>query len=189
MKLILKILFCVILAALLAVVSGWVMLKKQSGGIANGPWRTDPTTGSSRAGIYHRARVASFGIWALDSSEVVYFFAEKDSDGNTLSHDCTYKIIGKDPDTRWWSVTAYNNDHFIPNPLNRYSYSKTTVEREPDGSWVILLSPQKQEKNWLPSGDKEGSLNVSLRNYNPSRALIDSPASVELPRIIKEGCK
>ncbi|MDZ4850338.1 MAG: DUF1214 domain-containing protein [Pirellulaceae bacterium] len=186
MKLFLKTMSCVVLAALLAFVSGWLLLNRPSEGVTNGVWTTDPTTGSSRAGLYHRARVAKIGIWALDSSEVVYFSAAKDSDGNPLRHDGTYKITGNDPDTRWWSVTAYNDDHFIPNPLNRYSYSKTTVEREADGSWVIMLSPKKQEKNWLPSGDQQGALVVSLRNYNPSRTMIDSPGKVELPKLVKE---
>lgn len=186
---ILKLLSCTLIAVVLAFLSGWLMLKTPRGGIANGPWRTDPTTGSARAGLYHRARVATFGIWALDSSEVVYFFTETDSGGNPLKSNCTYRIVGRDPDTRWWSITAYLDDHYIPNPINRYSYSKTTVEREPDGSWVITLAPEKQGRNWLPSGERGGTLNVSLRNYNPGRTLIETPGNVELPRVIREGCK
>jgi len=49
-----------------------------------------------------------------------------------------------------------------------------------------MLSPKKQTKNWLPSGDQQGVLVVALRNYNPSRSMIDSPGKVELPKLIKE---
>ena len=186
MKVIPKILLCIVLAALLAFISGQMMLKKRSESIVNGVWITDQTTGSAKASIYHRARIARSGIWALASSEVIYFYADKDSDGNLLRQDCTYKIIGNDPDTRWWSVTAYKNDHFIPNSRNRYSYSKSTVQRESDGRWEITLSPTEQEKNWLSSGNQAGQLVLLLRNYNPSQAMKESPQSIELPKLFKE---
>ena len=115
--------------------------------------------GSEQAGLYLRARIASYGLWAMRSSEAVYFSTAMDSAGSRLRHDCTYRIEGTDPDTRWWSLTVYNDDHFIPNPLNRYSLSKTTVKREADGSWAMRLSRAPQEGNWLPSGD-EGALST-----------------------------
>lgn len=155
--------------------------------IRNGPWTTNPTTGSARAGLYHRARVAAHGLWALDSSEVIYFTAYTDSKGNLLRHDASYRIEGSDPDTRWWSVSAYRDDHFIPNDLDRYSISRTTVQREPGGGWVIRLSPEPREPNWLPSGDRPGAMALTLRCYNPGPSLRSGPGTVPLPRIVLEN--
>lgn len=173
-------------AACIAFISLWFVLNRELGTVKKGEWKTDQTTGSARAGMYRRARVAASGIWALQSSEVVYYSAETDSDGNPLRHDANYRIVGTDPDARWWSVAAYKNDHLIANPLNRYSFSKTTVERESDGGWKIYLSPKARDKNWLPSGDGPGKLTVLLRNYNPSRQMIEAPDRVELPQLVKE---
>lgn len=189
MKLLLKILLCVICALALAAGAGYASLRQTGATVANGSWRTNLTTGSAAAGLQHRARIAWRGLWALQSSEVYYFSAITDSDGQPLRHGCRYRVAGKDPDTRWWSVTAYNNDHFIPNPGHAYSFSKTTVQREPDGSWNIFVSRDAQPKNWLPSGDQAGELVLSFRCYNPGANMIANPATIELPRIIREACQ
>lgn len=189
MKLLLKMLICLVLAVLLAAASIRLSLRQSGEYIVNGPWRTNLSTGGADAGLYHRARVAWYGLWALQSSEVVYYSANTDSSGQPLRHDCSYRVEGKDPDTRWWSVTAYNDDHFIPNAGNVYSFSKTTVQRETEGSWIIRVSKQEQEKNWLPSGEQSGTMVLSLRCYNPGQSIFSNPATVELPRIIKEGCQ
>ena len=189
MKLLLKILVCLLCALALAVGVGYASLRQTGENIMNGPWRTNLTTGSAEAGLHHRARVAWRGLWALQSSEVYYYSAMTDSDGQPLRNTCRYRVTGKEVDTRWWSVTAYNNDHFIPNPGNVYSFSQTTVQRETDGNWNIHVSRDPQAKNWLPSGDQSGQLVLSLRCYNPGAQMIANPATIELPRIVREACQ
>lgn len=183
-----KFLLCVVIAVGLAGASGYLMLRSIGGGIRNGVWETDLAIGTSDAGLYQRARVALYGLWALSSTETVYFVTKTDSDGNALKRECTYRIEGKDPDTRWWSLTVYNNYFFVPNTENRYSFSKTTIEREQDGDWQIHLSGQPQAKNWLPSGDKDGELILNLRTYNPTAEFVRDVATAPLPKIVKEVC-
>ncbi len=190
MMIVLKVVLCLTIAAGLTYLStGQVLHSRQERAISNGAWRTDPTTGSAAAGLYHKARIATFGLWALTSEEVVYFTASTDSAGEPLRRSCTYRIEGQDPDTRWWSVTAYRDDHFIANPLNRYSFSRTTVQRNPAGAWSIRASAKEQPANWLPLGDRDGQMVFSLRCYNPSDALRQNPGSATLPRIVKETCE
>jgi len=189
MRSLLKVLLCVTCALGLAACVIYVTITQTGETLSNGPWRTNLSTGSAAAGLLLRARVAWRGLWALQSSEVYYFSAKTDSDGEPLRHHCRYRVAGSDPDARWWSVTAYNNDHLIPNPRQTYSFSKTTVERESNGSWVISFSRDPQPKNWLPSGDQDGELVLSLRCYNPGAELMANPGEVELPRIIREGCQ
>src|SRR5262249_4510218 len=111
--------------------------KSPSGGVRNGPWLVDLSVGSKAAGLYMRALVARRSTFALSAPETVYFATTRDSAGQDLRAGATYAIAGRDLDARWWSITAYKHRHLIPNVLNRYSFSKTTVTRKADGSWRI----------------------------------------------------
>jgi hypothetical protein len=82
-------------------------------------------------------------------------------------------------------LTVYKNDHLIPNALNRYSFSKTTVARSADGSWKIYLSPRYQPENWLPSGEPSGRVTLLLRLYNPGPALVSGRETARLPEILR----
>jgi hypothetical protein len=145
--------------------------------------------GSTSANPWLRARIAVMGLWALNASEVVYFTAFTDDQGRSLSAQCRYRVEGRDPDTRWWSVVAYRDGHFIDNPLDRYSFSKTTVAREPDNTWRIHVSRREVPGNWLPLGDRPGDVSLSLRCYDPSPALVATVDTVPLPRIVREACE
>ena len=164
-----------------------------SGGqITNGPWRTSLLTGSPDADLYTRARVAVGGLLALAPSETVYWNADVDAAGAGLDARCDYRVEGGELPARWWSITAYGADHFlIPNEAGRYSFSQTTLAREPGGPWTVAVSTEPRTGNWLPSG-KSGSTGpfaLTLRLYNPSPAVVEQPASVTLPRIVREGCR
>jgi len=189
LKTLLKVLLSVIIALILAFASAYLRLRKPDASIRNGVWETDLTTGSENAGLYRRAKVSLYALWALNSSETLYFVARTDSDGNQLKRQCAYSIEGNDPQTRWWGIAAYNDYHFIPNAEDRYSFSKTSVEREPNGDWKIRLASQKQEKNWLPLGDEDGELILVLRVYNLAPEFVQNLSSVPLPKIVKESCQ
>jgi hypothetical protein len=167
-------------AALAVMVAGFV-----GGGEKSGPWVTNAKAGSPDAGLYTRASTAVFGFLALSRKETTYYNAVLDSAGDTLSGDCTYILAGRDLPARWWSVTAYGADSFlIPNETQRYSVSQTTVEREPDGSYLMIVSAKPRPRNWLPvlSGHR---FELTARLYNP-----DASANVGAvpPAIIKVGC-
>ncbi len=175
----------VAVAVLLAYVSVDSVLDRPGRFVQNGPWLTNLDTGGTSASLHHRARIALHGIWALASSEVIYYHATTDSAGQPLVHGAVYRVEGRDPDTRWWSITAYVDDHLVPNPEGRYSFSQTTVVREPDDGWVIMVSSDPQPRNWLPTGDRPGDLVLTLRCYNPGTLMAADPGGVPLPRIVR----
>ncbi len=159
------------------------------GGYSVGPWKTGTDFGSANAGMYTRARVALYGLLALDRKETMYYTATTDDAGAPLSGDCTYVVEGKDFAARWWSVTAYGHDSYlIPNDANIYSFAKTTVKREADGHYIVRVSAERQDGNWLPL--QRGQIfDMTARFYNPDPSVSAAPASAKLPSIRKESCK
>jgi hypothetical protein len=165
----------------------WAVAGFGSDAVRYGSWKFYPKVGSSAASDLLRARMARSGLLALNRSEAIYFFADRDDRGDTLRRDCTYRLEGRDPDARWWSITAYASDlHLIPNPLDRYSYNDANVDRAPDGGYAIYLSGAPKDGNWIPTGG-EGAFDLALRIYNPGPSLSGDLGAVELPRIIREG--
>jgi len=153
------------------------------GVIRSRSWTARPTDGSEHMTMHQRAVVACTGLWAMNSHEAIYFTALHDSNGKRLSCRETYHIEGNDFPARWWSITAYRNYQLIPNTEERYSFSKTSMIREIDGSWCLTLSPQPQPGNWIPLGNAPGQLVISLRLYNPDTQAIDEIANRPLPEI------
>ena len=160
-----------------------IVLRRRPVGIQNGPWQTDLALSSGKASLYTRAAAARQTPLALRASEALYFVAHTDSAGNELRRGRTYSIVGRDPEARWWSVAAYNNNHLIPNPRHRYSFSRDSVRRDADGHWVIRFSPREQRENWLPGSTEDGRLKLVLRCYDPAPSLLENLGGADLPVI------
>ena len=155
-------------------------------GVKNGPWFTNLTIGSRQCNPYLKAQVALKGLFALHKSESIYYLANCDEDGQPLNSSYDYRIEGEDLDARWWSITVYGEDLFlIPDGQCRYSYNRTNVTCNADGKYTIYLSATFKNGNWLPTGD-EKQLYLTLRLYNPGMTVFQNPASINLPRIVRE---
>lgn len=173
-------------ALVLAGRSARTMLRRTPATTRIGPWNLDLTRSSGNATMYQRARDARHTPYALPAPEAIYFASFSDSDAQPLRRECTYRIEGTDPDTRWWSLTAYCANQLIPNARKRYSFTKTTINRLPHGNWSVTFSHQEQPGNWLPGTNQDGALQLVLRCYGPSQELLANPAAAPLPRILKE---
>lgn len=173
---------------MLGLMATWLSMHgPMPGRISNGPWKTNLATGSARSGPYTRALVAVHGLFALNRNETIYYTANTDSDGHLLRGNCRYEITGRDPDARWWSITAYGrDDYLIPNPAHRYSVSKTTVARTPEGEFAVQVGGLAVDDNWIPTG--AGRFSLSLRLYNPGPDVRQDPAHVTLPQLKRMSC-
>jgi hypothetical protein len=190
MRSVLKILAVLVIGTLLGLAATWATVIRGGwgGAVSDGPWKTSLDTGSSAAGLYQRANVAVHGLLALNRSETIYYTAGSDSDGAPLTGACRYELVGRDPPTRWWSITAYGgDDYLIPNPAGRYSASMNGVTRQGDGSFRIVVAKDGNgATNWIPVDD--GRFSLSLRLYNPDARVAADPAHVALPEIHKGAC-
>lgn len=198
MKLLMKIIGVVVLSLVIGGGTAIYQLKSsQNTGnfmIQNGCWMVNPKM-DLKSNDFQRSLIAIVGLFALRESEVLYFIASQDSDGNPLSSKYDYELVGSNPDTRYWSYTIYGEDHYlIPNDNNIYSYNlddisyiqKDTLNPEiiqdQHKAYTINISSNSKSENWLPSGN-ENQLHILLRMYNPSPAVYNNLGSVALPEI------
>ncbi|MEM3896954.1 MAG: DUF1214 domain-containing protein [Archaeoglobaceae archaeon] len=155
--------------------------------IQNGVWKTSIVAGSEQADPYTRAIVAKNYLYVLNKSEAVYFIATSDSE-KELDRNCDYRIVGKDLPARWWSITVYGEDNFlIDNEHKIYSVTSANVVKRGD-SWEIHISREQKGENWIPLRG-EGKFYLTLRLYNPESIVYERLKEIELPKIIREGCR
>ena len=186
MRIFLKTLTAVAGGILLGLCVTWLTVVRgagMGGDVTDGPWRTSLLTGSTQSGMALRATVALHGLFALNRSETIYYTAVAGSEGHKLDGAKCYRIEGRDPPARWWSITAYGTDDFlIPNRFNRYSVSRNSVSRDRAGVFEATVSP---------NGDiatAPGAFSLTLRLYNPDPNVAADPAHVALPEIRESGC-
>ena len=177
----------VLLALLLGGASAWWAVGwGMRGGIQCGAWRHYPDYGSRTANPYIRAQTQIAGPLALHRSETIYFIADRDDQGEPLRPGKNYQVEGGNLDARWWSITAYGEDHhLIPNLLNRYSYNSINVAKNRDSSWTVHLGRTEKPGNWIPTGEGR-RFELVLRMYNPTPTVLEDISLVEMPRVIRE---
>jgi len=162
----------------------------RAGGVQVGPWTTNVDVGSRAASPWLRAAVAMGGFLALDRRETLYFRATADDGGRTLSRRCSYRVEGAAPAARWWSVTVYGSDAFLlPNRAHRYSFGSAALRPGQDVSFE--LAPRSDDAAVVPLGDApvDGSFSLVLRLYEPAEGVVVDPASAQLPRVRRLGCR
>ena len=157
------------------------------GGIKVGPWRTNVHIGSPDAPDIVRSIIARRGLLAMSREETVYFSADTDSDGRALDETCDYRVVfTTQPDARWWSLTLYAEDDFLPvNGLEAHSVSAQDAGEQQ--SFAVTVSRQQADGFWV-SPENGGAFNLTLRLYNPSEAIVADPGVAVLPAVERLAC-
>jgi len=100
-----------ILVLLSIIIGGYTAIKKINSStqnnefsIKNGNWKVNPNMDLKDS--YQRAYISRIGVFALDEKEALYFLSSKDSNGNPLTSDFDYQIIGT-PQREDIGVTHY----------------------------------------------------------------------------------
>ncbi len=159
------------------------------GSIENGPWRTSLGLATADTDLLTRAQVASAGLLALPSREVIYWQAQTDSAGNPLDGNCRYWVRGAALDARWWSITYYDKKgYLLANPAKIWSFSGAQLLPDEAANWRFLISSTKPEQgHWLPGVSGQG-FDLTLRLYNPGTGQLEAPENASLPTIERESC-
>ena len=119
------------------------------------------------------------------AQEAMYWTTSKDGAGHALSGAHKYVLhfaLGQlPPNNAFWSLTMGDaGNHFVPNPLNRYSLSdRSGLAQNADGSVDIYIqntAPAGHESNWLPA--PTGRFILWLRVYLPAQSILNGEYQV-----------
>ena len=175
---ILGFILAIVIAAATGFVSTYLAVERGHGfeSIAAGVWTAWPKAGAPDADPYAKAVIARTGRIPLSPGEGLVLEATSDDGGSELDGRCTYRIAGELPPARIWTVTAYDRQgSFRDNPAHRFSFTSTEIVRDATGRFEIVLSPQVQAGNWLPTPTDQRIV-LMLRLY-------DTPLSAGAARI------
>jgi hypothetical protein len=144
-------------------------------------WTTMFGCGEPGNGIMLRAACANKFTGPINvPQEAMYWTAKKDGAGQKLSGQHDYILhfpAGQlPPNNAFWSLTMGDaQNHFVPNPINRYSVSdRSGLVPNANGSVDIYIqnaAPAGHESNWLPAPSDKFIL--WLRVYVPRAAILD----------------
>jgi hypothetical protein len=149
-------------------------------------WITMFGLGEPRNGMFLRAAHAQLFLGPVNlPQEALYWWTNSDGAGHALSgvHDYLMHFPpgGLPPNHAFWSITMGDaRNHFVANPLDRYSVSdRTGLAQNPDGSVDIYIqkaAPAGHESNWLPAPSEDFIL--WLRVYIPGEAILQGKYTV-----------
>jgi hypothetical protein len=162
----------------LAFVSAYVYARIKAKKV-NG-WITMYGLGEPGNGMFLRAAHAQLFPGPVNlPQEAMYWWTNSDGAGHALSgaHDYVMHFPpgGLPPNKAFFSITMGDaRNHFVANPLNRYSVSdRTGLAQNPDGSVDVFIqkaAPAGHESNWLPA--PSGNFILWLRVYIPGEAVL-----------------
>ncbi|EHS53393.1 protein of unknown function DUF1214 [Rhizobium sp. PDO1-076] len=159
------------------------------GAIRIGVWSAFPAAQTAEADPYAKAHRAKAGRLLYGSAEGLTFTASADDAGQRLTGTCTYRLSGRTPTARLWTLYAADGDGLplvasadLPTSLN-----SQTVLRQHDGTFSVTISPTAKAGNWLALPDT-GAFSLVL-------TLLDTPAAgstgligLDMPGIETLGC-
>jgi hypothetical protein len=149
-------------------------------------WTTMYGCGEPGIGMLHRAACAQTFPGPINvAQEAVYWTTKEDSAGQRLSgqHDYIMHFPAGQlpPNDAFWSLTMGDaRNHFVPNPINRYSVSdRSGLVLNADGSvdiYIQNVAPAGHGFNWLPA--PSGNFVLWVRVYLPGNAILDGQYKV-----------
>jgi hypothetical protein len=122
--------------------------------------------------------------------EAMYWTTKVDGTGQKLSGEYDYLLHfpagGLPPNNTFWSLTMGDaKNHFVSNPVNRYSVSdRSSLTQNSDGSIDIYIqntAPAGHESNWLPA--PSGNFILWLRVYLPGQTILNG--EYQVPSVVK----
>lgn len=166
----------------------WTM-KHGVGREVHAGWSGSKVAGSVDADPWTRAQVALTGLLALNRQQAIYFSRRTDDAGQPLREDCRYRVEGGALPARWWSVTVYAADDYLPlNDDDALSFDATEVRRDAKGRWAATVAAQRPLGGAWASSRNAGAFDLTLRLYNPTPAAQADFAAIAFPRVVRIGC-
>ena len=169
--------------------SGWRSITGGMGGESYSGWYGSKVTGSKDAGPWLRARVAVSGLLALTRDQAIYFTRKTDDAGAPLRQQCRYQVSGGPLPGRWWSVTVYAADNYLPmNSNDALSFDATEVKLDANGQWIAVLSDARPQSGAWASARNAGNFDITLRIYQPTAQVQADYNAIAMPKVTRLDC-
>ena len=155
-----------------------------------GGWLFLPRQGSPEIDPYSRARMFYEGELPLAAGEGFTLRASRDSDGETLSTRCEYRLWSPFPAARYWSVTLTDSHgRMVPNLAERHGFTSAEIVRPAEGPFILEIGPEPLPGNWLPTGREPQDFQIILRLYEtPLAATATQLDPRSIPRLSRIRC-
>lgn len=190
MKVILTIVTAVALGVALGIASAWQAVEsaKPVDRIRIGAWEAWPSAGTEEADPYSRAWLARTGELPLGSGEGLQLIAVEGQDGVALRGDCVYRLVGRTPPARLWTVAVEEADGapLAGRPGSR-ALGSDAILRSPDGTFTVHLAPEPRPGNWL-SSRHAGPIRLVIRLYDTTARTVTGVTTFAMPDLVAEGC-
>jgi len=166
-------------------------------------WLLPVDLGNYGTDYNNRAFVALLGLGALTAEDAVYPSAFVDGDGKVLNGRSRYTMHfpkgGLLPSSSGvWSISAYRENFYVHNPIERYAVSSgMPLKFNADSSLDVFIQAKspgaEKESNWLPC-PPSGPFNLTIRVYQPKKEIMDgttennlivAPSTYKIPPVIK----
>jgi hypothetical protein len=182
-----------LLGALIGAGSAWWTISRAGGWFDtefDGGWRGNALAGAEAADPYTRAIVARTGLLALSARETIYFTLAHDENGRPLDDACVYELSGGALPARWWSVTIYAPDNYLPrNGEGAFSIDATRARPASDGRWRARIAAVRGEAvHWISSRAAHRGYTLMLRLYQPRQEARQHPETIPFPTIATVSC-
>ncbi len=188
MRFLVELFASLVIALGLGLASAWYMVAAPRIGYGVGVWKAVPAVTAETADPYTRARIARTGEIALGAGEGLIFIATTDDEGRGLDGACDYRIAGRTPTARLWTLSVTDAAGGLPASVTgRTALTSREILRDADGRFEITVAAAARPGNWLPS-HAAGEERLVLRLYDTPLALSPDPG-MEMPHVTREACR
>lgn len=190
----LKTILLTIIAISIALIGGagsvWLALDSdfEFDSVVVGNWTAFPARGTPAADPYSKARFSREADLALGRAEGMVFIARRDSTGQPLLIECTYRIEGELPPARFWTLRAENPAGEVVAAEGRApALNSEALLRQPNNQAAATISRHPAPGNWLAL-EGSGPFTLVLTLYDTAMASSARLTEVTLPPLVKARC-
>lgn len=186
-----------LVAIALLVAFGGAILSVQSmlsasvgfGAIEVSGWRAFPAAQTIDADPYAKAHRAKAGRLLYGSAEGLQFTAARDSKGLSLTGTCSYRLHGRTPVSRLWTLYAADSAGvpLVAGPDLPVAKNSQRILRQRDGSFEIAISRTATAGNWLALPDT-GAFQLVLTLLDTPAAASTGLSGLDMPVVEQTGC-
>ncbi|WP_417518209.1 DUF1214 domain-containing protein [Minwuia sp.] len=150
-----------------------------------GAWQALADPQAAEPNFWLRTAWALSGQFTLRGDTPVHYTAIADDAGDRLKANCTYHLNGPAIGADWWSLAVYGKDH-APVTTAAGRWSVTADDARPDSPARVQIQIGGSDPGglWIPTGDGEGTISMTLRVYAPDALLGDG----DLFSIDRDAC-